>query len=104
MAATVPAHAAAARQHVAVHGIHFCSPPNPTILRAKENREASVVQQALMRRVALGGLAALPLMRGASAQDPTKASIALLRLSSVGPDLHRPGEGLGSRKRASISL
>ena len=38
-----------------------------------------------MRRTALGGLAALPLMRGASAQDLTKASIALLRLSSSGP-------------------
>ena len=44
-----------------------------------------MVQQALMRRTALGGLAALPLMRGASAQDLTKASIALLRLSSSGP-------------------
>ena len=42
-------------------------------------------QQALRRRAALGGLAALPFMRGASAQDPTKASIALLRLSSSGP-------------------
>ena len=42
-------------------------------------------QQALRRRAALGGLAALPFMRGASAQDLTKASIALLRLSSSGP-------------------
>jgi len=42
-------------------------------------------QDAMSRRAALGGMAALSLARGASAQDLTKASIALLRLSSSGP-------------------
>jgi NitT/TauT family transport system substrate-binding protein len=44
-----------------------------------------VVQQALTRRAALGGMLALPLVRSAAAEEPTKASIALLRLSSSGP-------------------
>jgi NitT/TauT family transport system substrate-binding protein len=39
----------------------------------------------LTRRIALGGLAALPLSHVAGAEDLTKASIALLRLSSSGP-------------------
>jgi NitT/TauT family transport system substrate-binding protein len=38
----------------------------------------------LTRRTALGGLVALPLGRAARAQEPDKASIALLRLSSNG--------------------
>ncbi len=57
----------------------------PTILPAKEEREAGVFQHGLTRRMALGGIAALSAMRTASAQDATKASIALLRLSSSGP-------------------
>ncbi len=44
-----------------------------------------MLKQDLTRRTALGGLATLPLMRAAVAQDLTKASIALLRLSSSGP-------------------
>ena len=39
----------------------------------------------MSRRAALVGMAALSLARAASAQDLTKASIALLRLSSSGP-------------------
>ena len=39
----------------------------------------------MSRRAALGGMVALSLARAASAQDLTKASIALLRLSSSGP-------------------
>jgi NitT/TauT family transport system substrate-binding protein len=57
----------------------------PTILRGKEEREGRVVSGSLSRRGALGGLTALSLVRAASAQDLTKASIALLRLSSSGP-------------------
>jgi NitT/TauT family transport system substrate-binding protein len=41
--------------------------------------------QSLTRRTALGGIATLPIIRRAWAQDLTKASIALLRLSSSGP-------------------
>jgi NitT/TauT family transport system substrate-binding protein len=44
-----------------------------------------VFEQALTRRAALGGMLALPLVRGASAEELAKASIALLRLSSSGP-------------------
>jgi NitT/TauT family transport system substrate-binding protein len=44
-----------------------------------------VFQQGLTRRAALGAAATMAMMRGVSAQDPTKASIALLRLSSSGP-------------------
>ncbi|MGZ5907671.1 MAG: ABC transporter substrate-binding protein, partial [Reyranella sp.] len=42
-------------------------------------------EQALTRRAALGGMLALPFVRGVSAEELTKASIALLRLSSSGP-------------------
>jgi NitT/TauT family transport system substrate-binding protein len=44
-----------------------------------------LLNRPLTRRIALGGLATLPLVRGALAQDLDKASIALLRLSSNGP-------------------
>src|SRR5258708_19651571 len=57
----------------------------PTILPAKEEREAGVFQQGLTRRAALGAAATMAMMRGLSAQELTKASIALLRLSSSGP-------------------
>src|SRR5258708_16779730 len=63
----------------------YIFPMNPTILPAKQEREALVFQQGLTRRGALGGAATLAAMRGARAQDLTKASIALLRLSSSGP-------------------
>ncbi len=42
-------------------------------------------ENRLSRRAALAGLAAVPLAGAARAQDLTKASIALLRLSSSGP-------------------
>ena len=42
-------------------------------------------QTRMTRRAALAGLAALPLVEPARAQDLAKASIALLRLSSSGP-------------------
>jgi hypothetical protein len=60
------------------------------------------VEQALTRRAALGGMLTLPFARGASAEDLTKASIALLRLSSSGP-ISSPRRRAGSRKRASTS-
>ncbi len=44
-----------------------------------------MVRQGLTRRAALGGMAVLPLARVAAAEELTKASIALLRLSSSGP-------------------
>src|SRR5205814_10339091 len=50
-----------------------------------EEREARVACGSFCRRGALGGLAALSLVGRVSAQDLTKASIALLRLSSSGP-------------------
>lgn len=57
----------------------------PAILRRLKDREAWVLENRLSRRAALAGLAAVPLARAAQAQDLTKASIALLRLSSSGP-------------------
>jgi len=44
-----------------------------------------LLEYRLTRRTALGGLAALPLVRAAHAEELDKASIALLRLSSNGP-------------------
>ena len=44
-----------------------------------------MLEYRLTRRTALGGLAALPLVRAAHAEELDKASIALLRLSSNGP-------------------
>ena len=49
------------------------------------NREEKVEQIKVSRRTAVAGLAALPLARAARAEDPLKASVALLRLSSSGP-------------------
>src|SRR5258708_33143120 len=63
----------------------YIFPMKLTILPAKQEREALVFQQGLTRRGALGGAATLAAMRGARAQDLSRASIALLRLSASGP-------------------
>ena len=55
------------------------------MLPGKKPREAGLFENRLTRRTALAGLAAVSVAPAARAQDLTRASIALLRLSSSGP-------------------
>ncbi len=80
-------HAATAGKDVTLYRIHgqWDSGTKPIILQAKQEREDRVLQGNIKRRAAIGGIAALAMARPLAAQDLTKASIALLRLSSSGP-------------------